>query len=98
MKKNLTVFRKTNANKLLNFYWNEIKVLHVTQKNFSGNKEKNRKIGKKLPKSDQHMYNFIKQNYIEAERVVVYMNYQREAAILTDFWQKDGWKILRLRK
>ena len=34
------------------------------------------------------MYNFIKQNYIEVERGLEYMNYQREVAILTDFWQK----------
>ena len=43
------------------------------------------KIGKKLPKSDKHMYNFMKQNDIEVERGVEYKNYQREAAILTDF-------------
>ena len=30
------------------------------------------------------MYNFIKQNYIWVERGVEYMNYQKEAAILTD--------------
>ena len=40
------------------------------------------------------MYNFIKQNYIEVERGVEYMNYQRRYAILTDFRQtKDGSKI-----
>ena len=38
------------------------------------------------------MYNFIK-NYIEVERGVEYMDYQREVAKLTDFWQKNGWKI-----
>ena len=43
------------------------------------------KIEKKLPKSDSQMYNFIKQNYIEVERGIEYMNYQREVAILTDF-------------
>ena len=31
------------------------------------------------------MYNFMKQNYIEAERGIEYMNYQKEVAILTDF-------------
>ena len=39
------------------------------------------------------MYNFLKQNYIEVERGVEfigYMNYQREVAILTDFWQKTA--------
>ena len=36
------------------------------------------------------MYNFIKQNCIEVERGVEYMNYQKEVAILTDLWQKDG--------
>ena len=36
------------------------------------------------------MYNFIKQNYIEEERGLEYMKYQREVAILTDLWQKDG--------
>ena len=35
------------------------------------------------------MFN-LKQNYIEVERGVEYMNYHREVAILTDFWQKDG--------
>ena len=39
---------------------------------------------------DWHMYNFIKQHYIEVERDVEYMNYQKEVAILTDFRQKDG--------
>ena len=29
------------------------------------------------------MYNFIKQNYIDVERSVEYMNYQREVAIIT---------------
>ena len=32
--------------------------------------------------------NFIKQIYIEVERGVEYMNYQREVAILTDFCKK----------
>ena len=36
------------------------------------------------------MYNFMKQNYIEVERGIEYMNYQREVAILTDFWQKTA--------
>ena len=36
------------------------------------------------------MYKFKKQNYIEVERGVEYRNYQKEVAILTDFWQKDG--------
>ena len=31
------------------------------------------------------MYNFMKQNYIEVESGIEYMNYQREVAILTDF-------------
>ena len=31
------------------------------------------------------MYNFIKQNYIEVERGVVYISYQREVELLTDF-------------
>ena len=41
------------------------------------------------------MYNFIKQNYIDVERGDEYMNYQREVAILTEFWhkKKDGWEI-----
>ena len=30
------------------------------------------------------MYNFIKQNYIEAERGIEYMKYQREIAILIE--------------
>ena len=36
------------------------------------------------------MYNFIKQKYTEVERGVKYVNYQREVAKWTDFWQKDG--------
>ena len=36
------------------------------------------------------MYNFTKQNHIEVERGFEYMKYQKEVAILTDFWQKDG--------
>ena len=32
----------------------------------------------------------MKQNYINVERGVEYRNYQREVAIITDFWQKDG--------
>ena len=36
------------------------------------------------------MYNFMKQNYIEVERGIEYMNYQREVAIFTDFWQKTA--------
>ena len=31
------------------------------------------------------MYNFKKQNYIEVERGLEYMIYQKEVAILTDF-------------
>ena len=31
------------------------------------------------------MYNFIKQNYIEVERGVEYMNCQKEVAMLSDF-------------
>ena len=36
------------------------------------------------------MYNFKKQNYIEVERGIEYMNYQREVAKLTDFSQKTA--------
>ena len=36
------------------------------------------------------MDNFLKQNYIEVERGVEYRNGQREFAILTGFWQKEG--------
>ena len=32
----------------------------------------------------------MEQNYIEVKRAVEYKNHQREFAILTDFWQKDG--------
>ena len=31
------------------------------------------------------MYNFMKENYIEVERGIEYMNHQREVAILTEF-------------
>ena len=31
------------------------------------------------------MYNFMKENFIEVEGGIEYMNYQREVAILTDF-------------
>ena len=43
------------------------------------------------------MYNFIKQSYIEVERGVDDMNYQKKVAILTDFGQKDGRKIQKWR-
>ena len=36
------------------------------------------------------MYNFMKQNYIEVERGIEYMNYQREVAILSDFYTKNS--------
>ena len=36
------------------------------------------------------MHKFMKQNYIEVERGIEYMHYQREVAILTDFWQKTA--------
>ena len=45
---------------------------------------------KKTTKIGLAYVNFIKQNYIEVERGIEYMNDQREVAILTDFWQKDG--------
>ena len=32
----------------------------------------------------------MKQNYIEVQRGIEYMNYQREVAIWTDFWQKTA--------
>ena len=34
MKKVLTVFQKNNAKKRLNFYWKEIKVPYVAQKDY----------------------------------------------------------------
>ena len=49
-----------------------------------------KKLAKKLRKSDEQMYNFMKQNYIEVERGIEYMNYQREVAILTNIWQKTA--------
>ena len=54
-----------------------------TNKKTDENREKTTKIGIAY-------VNFIKQIYIEVDRGVEYMNYQREAAILTDFCQKDG--------
>ena len=36
------------------------------------------------------MYNFMRQNYIEVERGIEYLNSQREVTILTDFWQKTA--------
>ena len=36
------------------------------------------------------MYNFIKQNYIEVERDVEYINYQKGVAILTNFGLKTN--------
>ena len=44
------------------------------------------------------MYNSIKQNYIEVERGVEYMNYQKRVAILTDFWRKRRLKDPKMRK
>ena len=49
-----------------------------------------KKIGKKLRKSDYQMYNFMKQNYIEVERGIQHMNYQKEVAILTNFDKKTA--------
>ena len=40
---------------------------------------------KKTTKIGLAYVNFIKQNYIEVERGIEYMNDQREVAILTDF-------------
>ena len=54
-----------------------------TNKKSDENRKKTTKIGLAYAR-------FIKQNYIEVERGVEYMNYQREVAILTDFCQKDG--------
>ena len=47
-----------------------------SNKNQKTNK-KQTKIGKKLPKSDLRIYNFMKQNNIEVERGVEYVNYQK---------------------
>ena len=49
-----------------------------------------RKIEKKLPKPDWHMYNLLEQNFIQIVRGIEYMNYQREVAILTNFRQKTA--------
>ena len=59
---------------------------------------KNWKVGKNLPKLDSHMYNFIKQNYIEVERGVEYRNYQKEVVRLMDFWQKRRLKDPKMKK
>ena len=50
----------------------------ITNKKTDENRKKTTKIGLVY-------VNFIKQNYIEVERGVEYMNYQREVSILTDF-------------
>ena len=36
------------------------------------------------------MYNCTEKNYIEVERGIEYLNYQREVATLTDFRQKTA--------
>ena len=86
----LTVFSKLYAIKHLNFIATKLKSHMLHKKTISSNYNQNTnkkltKIGKKLPKSDQHKYNFMRQNYIEVERGVEYINYQREVAIFTDF-------------
>ena len=46
------------------------------------------------------MYNFMKEKYIEVERGIEYMNYQRQVAMLTDFSQKtaENPKMKKLRE
>ena len=70
----------------------EIKVCDVAQKtisrNWNQNTNQNREKLKKKRKSDLHMNNFLKQNYIEVESGVEDMNYEYEVAISTDFWKK----------
>ena len=58
----------------------------TTSSNYNQNTNKKlTKIGKKTTKIRLAYVNFIKQNYIERERGVEYMNYQRKVAILTNF-------------
>ena len=51
----------------------------------------------KTKKQTKNWETIIKQNYIEVERSVEYMNYQKEIAILTNFWQRDSWKVQKWR-
>ena len=44
------------------------------------------------------MYNSIKQNYIEVERGIEYMNYQKEVTRLTDFLAKRRLKDPKMKK
>ena len=63
-------------------------ILHKTTIPSNYNQKTNGKTDenrKKTTKIGLAYVNFIKQNYIEVERSVEYMNYQREVAILNDF-------------
>ena len=63
-------------------------MLHKKTISSNYNQNTNKKltrIGKKTSKIGLAYVNFIKQNYIEVERGVEYMNYQRDNVILTDF-------------
>ena len=53
-------------------------------------RKKLKKIGNKTTKIGLANVQFYETNYIEVERGIAYMNYQREVAILTDFWQKNS--------
>ena len=44
------------------------------------------------------MYNFINQNYIEVERGIEYMNYQRGVAALTVFLTRRRQKDPKIKK
>ena len=53
--------------------------------NQNSNKKTDENWKKKITKIELAYVHFIKQNYIEVERGVEYINYRRETAILTDF-------------
>ena len=63
-------------------------MLHKNTISSNNNQNTNKKTDenwKKTTKIGLAYVSFVKQNYIEVERGVEYMNYQREVAILTDF-------------
>ena len=83
-----TVLQKLNDKKQLNIFETKLKSLMLHKKLV---------LLIKTKKQTKNWETIIKQNYIEVERSVEYMNYQKEIAILTNFWQRDSWKVQKWR-
>ena len=87
----LSVFQKLNAKKRSNFYWDQPKVPHVAQKDFFQKlKPKYKQNEKNWRKNRISAYVQFYKTKFHRERGVEYMNYQKEVAMLTDFWQRKA--------